>query len=256
MLRALQPAHDAIATIQLGGRTTSIVLLRDSLADKAWTAELSGATRLLISDDAELLLGDGDVLHVRAKTELKQLSVLICPSIDSLSTAGGEKVPKALDGVFGSFSFAQQPPTLPSSLKTTLVRPAGPPRHIPLAPSQKPQEPSAEDWRAAAEYKVDLASLAAGIDGSTELRLAIDYVADAARVLLGDRLLTDNWLALRRWAICLQPRSDLSSKLVLFFAVQTKLLEPLVDYLKDAHARCQAPLCHRPFCLRLAAKVF
>ena len=195
VLRALHPSHEAVATVKSGERTTSIVLLRTAEADRAWTAELAGSTRFLISDDAELLLGDGDLLRVRAQADLKQLSILICPSVASLSLSDGQVVPRADDGVFGSFSFSQPPLLLPRTLKTTLIKQAGPPRVIPLAPSQKPQEPTAEDWHAAAEYTVELGSLTADADGSIELRLAIDYAADAARVFLGDRLLTDNWLS-------------------------------------------------------------
>ena len=189
----LKPGYEAVATISLGNFTTSIVLLPAAMADKAWIVELAGVTRLALSDEAELLLGDGDLLRVRAKAEHKQVKLLLHPTADSLKVVGGGALPTVTEGAFGSFLLQQRAPSMPLTLNTTLVRQAGPPREIPLAPSGKAQEPNADDWKAAAEYTIELGQLP--INGSVELRFAIDYAADAARLYLGDRLLTDNWLS-------------------------------------------------------------
>lgn len=195
VIRGLTPGYEPIATLQMGAQTTSIVLLPSVDADRAWTLELAGETRLMISHQAELLLADGDRLHTRAPVATEQLTVLMCPSVASLHVVGGAAVPAHTEGVFTSFSFAQAAPKLPQTLETKLTKHAGPPRQIPRAPSGKPQEPTAEEWLAAAEYTVELDQVAAYIHGSAEVRLAIDYAADCARIYLGERLLTDNWLS-------------------------------------------------------------
>jgi hypothetical protein len=83
--------------------------------------------------------------------------------------------------------------------KVALVKPATSPRAVSVNPhSKKAQEPTAEEWKAAAEYNITL-SLPKGWEGhdnqTTELVLAIDYAGDAARVYFKDRLLTDNWFS-------------------------------------------------------------
>ncbi len=59
-----------------------------------------------------------------------------------------------------------------------------------IAPSHKAQEPTAEEWAAAAEYTLTL-SLPEGWEQhgkqTTELTLAIDYSGDAARIYYNDR---------------------------------------------------------------------
>ena len=61
---------------------------------------------------------------------------------------------------------------------------------MPIAPSHKAQEPTAEEWAAAAEYTLTL-SLPEGWEHhgnqTTELTLAIDYSGDAARIYYNDR---------------------------------------------------------------------
>ena len=61
---------------------------------------------------------------------------------------------------------------------------------VQVAPSHKAQEPTAAEWDAAAEYTLTL-SLPEGWqrhgEQSTELRLAVDYSGDAARIYYKDR---------------------------------------------------------------------
>ena len=192
VLRDLHPGTDAVATILYGGQSTSIVLLPAHMADKVWVVDLAGTRRVIVSDGAELVLGDAsDQLRIRTRAEVQQLTLLICPGLISLRTPGGPAFPRTEKGVFSRFDFPLHAQRLPQQLEAKLFKAAGPPRTIPTAPSGKPQEPSAKDWLAAAEYHV----LLPGMFSSTELRLAIDYAADCARVYLGDTLLTDNWLS-------------------------------------------------------------
>ena len=119
----------------------------------------------------------------------------MCPPPPQLRVAGAAApLPQRADGVFGAFDVDLPAVPLPT-VAVEMVRPAGPPRDIPLAPSGKPQEPSAHEWEAAALYSLRL-DVPSGFDASaTEVRLAIGYAADAARVSLGGVLLTDNWLS-------------------------------------------------------------
>ena len=174
-------------------KKTGAAKREDAPTWKAQSWLLDGSSAKL----AELLLGDGtDQLGIRTRTQVQQLTLFVCPGRITLRTKGGGAVfPRTEEGVFSRFSFALREPGLPKQLEAKLFKPAGPPRTIPTSPSGKPQEPTAKDWLAAAEYHVHLQLLNAGAHSATELRLAFDYAADCARVYLGDTLLTDNWFS-------------------------------------------------------------
>eukprot|EP00947_MAST-08B_sp_MAST-8B-sp1_P003902 g3902.t1 len=123
------------------------------------------------------------------------------------------------DGGGGGGAAAARPAEPAPGATFELVKAAGPPRDVPLAPSNKPREPTMEEWRAAANYTIRLqnpptppsplssSSWSGSWSGSgpspfddsakdgIDVILAVDYVGDAARLYLGDRLLTDNWFS-------------------------------------------------------------
>lgn len=109
------------------------------------------------------------------------------------NAAATAPLPRGSDGVFGSVTMATVPPVV-ANPTVTLVQPAGPPRTIPTnSRSGKPQEPTLTEWDAAAKYSIKLHLPSDFNASATEIRLNIDYEADAARVYYGNRLLTDNW---------------------------------------------------------------
>merc|ERR1712110_1143528 len=90
------------------------------------------------------------------------------------------------------------------TMRWTLTQAPAPARNVPHAKSGKAQEPLLSDWSGAAHYSVMMAepgcgtSLAcprfqAAAQSNVELRLAVDYQADSARLYLGSRCLTDSW---------------------------------------------------------------
>ena len=126
---------------------------------------------------------------------------MVCPALNGTRDGddGDDGVPSP---VFSLFQVA-----LPSfdgitdePCSVTLVRPAPmPPREIPLAPSGKAQEPTMDDWLdGAAIYNVTLPPAPAvptsPDDDYVEVRVAVDFEADAARLYSPrGRLLTDNF---------------------------------------------------------------
>ena len=82
---------------------------------------------------------------------------------------------------------------------------AMPPRDVPKASSKKAREPTGAEWGGAAQWALEVdypAGAGAALAGvgnfsggsALELRLAVDYAGDAARLTTaGGKLLTDNW---------------------------------------------------------------
>lgn len=151
----------------------------------------------------ELLLAGNDSSTLHVRSERPSSSFWMCPPHSSL----GEP-----DGVFTKHTVTLAQAAIPTPA-VKLTKPAAPPRcellplfvdpvgsdalvcgvcsKVPVnAHSHKAQEPTAEEWAEAAEFKVTL-SLPAGWahqgNQTTELTLAIDYVGDAARLYYKDR---------------------------------------------------------------------
>ena len=199
VLRAFPTGTSPVATVQVGGRRVSLVLLPAASEDRVWVGTLAGARRVVLSAEAELALFDGDFLRVRSLAGVADapaiIGLSICPPLSDLRLDDSTALPFEADGVFTKFTLSVPPIELPPP-KVALVRSAGPPRKIPINPrSHKPQEPTSREWDAAARYSITLCKPPTLAGRSLELRLKIDYAADAARVYFGDVLLTDSWFS-------------------------------------------------------------
>ena len=161
--------------------------------------------------ETDVILADCCTLSLRGNASTMQFWSV--PALPSAADAAAMVAPATLaspptaDGVFTKMTVNVGPTAALPTAKWTLKTAAGPPRDIPKQggkQSGKAQEPTAEEWKAAAAYTVELVSSAAGNSTSATLfrdgpianvalRLGIDYAGDSARMYLGDRCLTDNW---------------------------------------------------------------
>jgi beta-galactosidase len=184
-----------VSIFKVDNNIVNLVLFPAALTDLVFTGKLAGQQCLFVAPDPMLLVTDGDTLHLRTgsvPSDLIQLAVF--PRSIGLSTPSGA-VPRATDHLFEVYNISAYNEFTDVSVDVTLTQPAGPPRVIPRrGGSGKPREPNATEWAAAAVYTltVHLNGTQTIRDGD-EVRLAIDYAGDAARVYYGTRLLTDNW---------------------------------------------------------------
>lgn len=119
--------------------------------------------------------------------------------------------PAQPDGVFRRLALPTAAAT-PSTPRVTRVRSAGPPRAITLGAAQQPvaAAPLDADFAAAAVWRVELP---VDLDLSTDPLLRLHYSGDVARVLIGDRMIMDDFyngdvleIGLRRHAAELKDR--------------------------------------------------
>ena len=175
-----------------------IVVLPSSAKDQVWDGNFAGQHRVFFSKDFQLLFPDGNSLKLRnlqSKHTAKSVFIYPPPVKKMLYDDHHNMVFQEADGIFGKYVFDVEDLDIKSYYPTVnLIKNAGPARKIPLLnASGKPQEPTAEDWLGAEEYIVEI-NLPDNFNSSTtEVRLAIDYVGDAARIYFGNKLLTDNW---------------------------------------------------------------
>ena len=213
VIRGLRGSFEVAASATTAaGDMVEFVVVAAAVHDRVWKYETDGGVeRVFIGDLAgtELVLVEDGLVHLRGSS--RHLHFLVAPAFSTVSvsseTPKGKLAGTSRVGVFSNVSVDVGSVSLPTA-KWTLTQAPGPARDLPINPrSGKAQEPHASEWGAAAHYSVMLTEpgcLAAQAPGgcprfkaaaqsNLELRLAVDYHADSARVYLGDRCLTDNW---------------------------------------------------------------
>ena len=161
-----------------------IVVLNETDSLGLWKGEWQGRNRLVLTPDNVVF--EGDTLRLTSVIAgPRSLSVLPLPR--SFEGAGASQV----DGVFHQIVLHDAGPSL-SNLATEQLRPAGPVRTI--SPGRSPQPVAAApvdaDFKDAAVWKIKLPK---NDDALPDLLLRIHYVGDVARVMIGDRLVMDDY---------------------------------------------------------------
>jgi hypothetical protein len=162
VLRAIKTGTSEFATLAIGGTTVKLVLLPATFADRVF--KIADGGRVLIADDGgaaggllqtQLLMEEQPSGEIHIRTALDSTKVWACPPLPTSGSTSSAAASSTADGVFQKYTLDTPQPSIPVPT-ATLVTPAGPARTIPLAPSKKAQEPTMEDWGAAATYSVKL----------------------------------------------------------------------------------------------------
>ncbi len=169
------------------GGEVHIVLLgeEDSLA--LWKGTWKGRDRVFLTR-ANLVI-DGNMLGL-AMTHPDELKVGIYPAPASVR-ADGKALAAEPDGVFACFA-PPVPRVAASEVKFEQVRPAGPPRTIPMGQIRQAvaAAPVDADFEQAAIWRIELP---AKLDMDADPILRLHYAGDVARVTLDGKLLTDDF---------------------------------------------------------------
>lgn len=178
--------HAAVRILTKQGRVVQCVVLDEPDSLALWKGPLAGRTRVVLTH-ANLVF-DGDAVRATATAAGEEpFEVLPAPRdlmVDGQPLRGG------LDGVFGRYllpvGYHVQP------VRFEAVRPAGPLRTIVKAPRKDgvAMAPKDADFAAAAVWRIALPNK---IDFRRRPMLRFNYVGDVARVVLGGRLLTDDF---------------------------------------------------------------
>ncbi len=184
------------------GKMHVIILLDEATSLNLWKAEWHGQERLFLTH-ANLLF-DGPALRLRTDggEGPEGFSVAIFPAPANL-TDGNSAVPANDDGLFRRFSPRVAPqPRLQAIVQQ--IKPAGPPRTIPIAPSVPTRkqgmamQPEDADFAQAAVWHVNVP---AGVAPGRNLRLRVRYTGDVLRAYLGDKLIDDDFYSARPFEI-------------------------------------------------------
>jgi hypothetical protein len=160
-----------------GGRVTFVVLTPGQGRD-FWRQPIAGRAHAFLT--AAIPLMDGDELRLLDEAS-DEVAFSIFPPVPA-AKIGDRSLAPTPDGIFAHFSVAAPRPEAALKVKAILERPAGP-----LATSLKGADEAA--WADAAVYRLDIPQEAAG----RHILLNLDYVGDAARLVMGDRLLNDQF---------------------------------------------------------------
>jgi beta-galactosidase len=198
-------------------RKTQILILSLDEAQNLWKGIYAGRERLFLSSGS--LIIEDHRLRIQA-SQADQMEVGIFPSPDQFSP---EIATTTADG---SMLFSRIPlfASLPiRSVQASRVSPAQGVRLPPLGPAGVAQAPEDADFESAEVWQVTLPPDA--LEGIQDAVLRIDYIGDAARAYLGDRLIDDDFYHGRPWEIA-----------IVRFCPEI-LTQPLVLKLLPLHAR-------------------
>jgi beta-galactosidase len=175
------------------GRQTRVLLLTRDQALHSWKADLWNADRLLISPSNLIL--DGPRLRLQTDNP-KNLNVSIFPP----PTAQIAQFTKSPEGIFTKYSTAMAPKNLDVTLQQTGA--GALPRPLHIGKRRKPEPPTDADFNTATTWHITIPPNA--LDGVENTLLKINYVGDAARAYIGDRLIDDDFYFGQPWEIGLK----------------------------------------------------
>jgi len=193
--RIVEPSRTTALSIEGTSGTVRFVVLDEADSLALWKGTWGGRERVILSPAGVVF--DDQVLRLTS-ARVSDLQAAIHPPLTS-----------ADDGVFQKLRPAGLPAAHEFTVETSVIREAGPARDIPLGKIAKPvaAAPRDEDFATAAVWRI---RLPAGLDLAMNPILRLHYRGDVARVMIGDRFITDDFydgrpfeIGLRRHAAAL-----------------------------------------------------
>jgi hypothetical protein len=176
-------------------KAASIVLVTQDQAQQLWKANIWGEPRVFWSP-ANLVFDDSRLTLLASNPE--DMTVGSFPFAETPKS--DRRITETTNGIF--FQFTPSVPSKTVVVDFKQIQPAGPAREHHNGSKNKPEEPSDDDFAAAAVWQIALPPNA--LDAASEVRLKIDYAGDAARAYIGDRLIDDDFYYGKPWEIGLK----------------------------------------------------
>jgi len=212
----------AISFEKADGSAVNFVVLSRDQAMHLWRMPFAGRERLALSNAT--VLADNGGLRLQAG-QATDLAVSLFPPVKDLSIAG-QDVGGTPDGIFKRYVSASAVDSPPLAVTAELLHPA-------TDPNTDLHGTSESAWGGAAEWALHIPATAA----NRHVVLQIHYVADAARIYSGARLVDDNYfngdsLDLALWRI---PAEDWGYLRLKILPMADKLLKRLPE---SVRAQC------------------
>ena len=176
---SVRPTTAAAVTVTKADNTTvSFVVLTPDQGRHLWRVAWDGRDRAVLSDAT--VMADGADLRLQANAS-SDLTLSVFPAITTVK-CGAAKLIGSADGVFTRFAVPAERPHVPITVVAHQERAAGP-----KATNLTGTEESS--WDDAAVYALDIPPAAA----NRHLLLNVNYVGDAARLVIGGKLFDDDY---------------------------------------------------------------
>ena len=167
-----------IRVVKPDGRTVSFVVLTPEQGRHLWRLPFGGQDRAILSDAT--VLADGRDLHLQAD-DVRNLSLSLFPAV-TVARSGAVELAGSRDGIFTHYAAPPSRPPAPIMVSVHQQRAAGT-----QAAGLKGTNEST--WNDAATFALAIPPSAA----HRHVILNINYIGDAARLYLDDKLLDDNF---------------------------------------------------------------
>ena len=198
VISGLQPGPECVLDLRgaAGQRVRALVLgLED--ARRLYKVEFAGAERLMLSGAG--LFVDDDGIHLRSR-HAGDMWLALCPDVPGGLRCGDRTLAGESLGLFTRYSAAAERRAV--RVEAARAQAAGVSRPVCIGPAGVATVPDEVAWREAETWHVTFSSDA--LEDAAEVYLVADYVGDAARAYLGDRLVADDFYNGRPWEIGLR----------------------------------------------------
>ncbi len=203
-IQGLEPGRGIAITVRGKSGNTHLVLLGAEDADNLWRVTVDGEQRLVLT--AAQVFSDGEHITLRQTGNPAFAAAIFPPQQATAGKASIAPVEGKPDGIFQLFAWnLPERKIVPGLVQTKAVGKAPGPLLGPKAPFRKSavsMTPEESSFAQAGEWRITLPRDA--MDGLSDVLLAIRYQGDEARLLNGNRLLTDNFFNGVEWQIGLK----------------------------------------------------
>jgi hypothetical protein len=200
----VRPGLGAAISVHASGESVHLVLLSAADAKKLWRVNLNGRDQLILT--GAQVYSDGAKLVLRQINQPAFAVKLFPPSALTASAGTSGLAEKKQDGLFQSQSW--QLPEHPIAISSAQSKPFGD-APVPVFGPKLPwrnsvvvMKPDESSFASAAAWNLTLP--ASSLNGLSDIYLTMNYRGDIARLLDGDRLLTDNFFNGSQWQVGLK----------------------------------------------------
>lgn len=175
------------------GRHASMLVITEEQAMSCYKGKIEENECIILS--SATVLFDGDAIRLQSIDPDISFSVFPAPQYQLLSN--GKEMEEHADGVCTHYKITMPAKDIAVDIhQGKEAKPAGP---VKIGPAGRPQAPDDTDFDDAAEWKIAIPTDA--LNGIHNAYLQIDYMGDAARAYIGDRLISDNFYNGKPWEI-------------------------------------------------------
>lgn len=194
----LKPSRSVAASLQVGAKTISIVVLSKADASHVWAGDVDGRARLVFSTDTVGFSREGLELLSMGDAQFK---LGVYPALDAVPQGNFKVSSIKKDGIFQTFVADAPAKSIEATLTKTRDAGIAPPINI-GGTAKRALQPYPESFGRSAAWSISLPANA--LDGVEDAFMEISYQGDVARLFSGTEMIDDEYFYGPAWTVGLK----------------------------------------------------